>query len=166
MYQLPKFIPVFFHNLCGYDSHLFIKKLRTINDEDIGCIPKTDENYISFNKKVIVDKFIKDKKEIVVKRELRFIDTFKFMTASLDTLSNNLGTNQCTNLGAMYSGKQFNLLERKGIFPYEYINSVDRLNEDRLPPKSAFYSKLTDSDISDEDYSMHKKCGKNSDVKR
>ena len=74
------------------------------------------------------------------------------MTASLDTLSNNLGTNQCTNLRAMYSGKQFDLLGRKGIFPYEYINSVDRLNEDRLPSKSAFYSQLTDSDISDEDY--------------
>ena len=48
--------------------------------------------------------------------------------------------------------KIFDLLHRKGIFPYEYIDSPDLLNEVRLPPKSALYSKLTGSDISDEDY--------------
>ena len=43
-------------------------------------------------------------------------------------------------------------MRRKGVFPYEYIDSATRLNENKLPPQSAFYSKLTDSDISDEDY--------------
>ena len=149
-YRIPKFIPVFFHNLSGYDSHLFIKKLKTDNGEEINCISKTEENYISFSKKVIVDKFIKDEKEIQIKRELRFIDSFKFMASSLDALSKNLS--EYKNLGRMYSGKQFDLLRRKGIFPYEHIDSVDRLNEVELPPKSAFYSKLNDTDITDEDY--------------
>ena len=40
----------------------------------------------------------------------------------------------------------------KGVFPHEYINSVGRLDEAELPPKCAFYSKLNDSDIGDEDY--------------
>ena len=156
--QIPKFVPVFFHNLSGYDSHLFIKKLRTDLGEEINCIPKTEENYVSFSKKIIVDKFTKNKdgkeEEILIKRELRFIDTFRFMAASLDSLSKNLSVKQCKNLRANYSNKQkFELLRRKGIFPYEYIDTVDRLNEKSLPPKSAFYSKLTDSDISDEDYS-------------
>ena len=53
-YWIPNFIPVFFHNLSGYDSHLFIKKLKTNNGDDITCIPKTEENYISFSKKIIV----------------------------------------------------------------------------------------------------------------
>ena len=83
---------------------------------------------------------------------MRFIDTFKFMASSLDALSKNLKEDQYKNLGCMYSGKQFDLLQRKGIFPYEYINSVDRLSESGLPTKSAFYSKLNDTDISDEDY--------------
>ena len=64
-YKIPNFIPVFFHNLSGYDSHIFIKKLKTDFGEEIKCIPKTEENYISFSKQVIVDTFVdkNDKKE-------------------------------------------------------------------------------------------------------
>ncbi|GMF19315.1 unnamed protein product [Phytophthora lilii] len=40
----------------------------------------------------------------------------------------------------------------KGVFPYEYITSFDVLNETELPPKSAFYSKLRCSNISDDEY--------------
>ena len=87
-----------------------------------------------------------------VKRKLRFIDSFRFMPSSLDALSKNLHKDQCANLNRFYSGKQLDLLLRKGVYPYEYIDSVDRLSETELPPKSAFYSKLNDSDISDEDY--------------
>ena len=51
-YRKPKFIPVFFHNLSGYDSHLFIKKLGSSNKkENIDCIPNNEEKYISFSKK-------------------------------------------------------------------------------------------------------------------
>src|SRR5271155_5829440 len=53
-YKDPKFIPVVFHNLSGYDSHLFIKKLRGNN---INCIPINEEKYISFGRTVIVNKF-------------------------------------------------------------------------------------------------------------
>ena len=152
-YKVPNFIPVYLHNLSGYDCHLFIKKLKTSCGDEINCIPKTEENYISFSKQVIVDSYVDEEgKEKPVKRELRFIDTFKFMAASLDSLSKNLSPSQCVNLNARYTGKRFDLLRRKGVFPYEHIDSVDRLNEDRLPPKSAFYSRLNESDISDEDY--------------
>ena len=74
------------------------------------------------------------------------------MASSLDALSKNLHKDQCKNLNRAYSGKQIDLLLRKGVYPYEYIDSIDRLSETELPPKSAFYSKLNDSDISDEDY--------------
>ena len=55
-YKAPKFFPVVFHNLSGYDSHLFIKKLRGNNGEKINCIPTNEEKYISFSREVIVDK--------------------------------------------------------------------------------------------------------------
>ena len=51
----------------------------------ISCIPNNEENYVSFTTQVIVDKFVnKEEKEVNVKRELRFIDRLRWMTASLD----------------------------------------------------------------------------------
>ena len=50
-----------FHNLSGYDSHLFIKKLADKNGEDIGCIPMNEEKYISISRQVIVDEYKKKK---------------------------------------------------------------------------------------------------------
>ena len=44
------------------------------------------------------------------------------------------------------------LLTRKGVYPYDYVSSIDKLKETKLPSKDEFYSKLNDEDISDEDY--------------
>ena len=44
------------------------------------------------------------------------------------------------------------MLTRKGVYPYEYINSWDRFNETQLPLIDAFYSNLNMSSISEEDY--------------
>ena len=46
------------------------------------------------------------------------------------------------------------MLLRKGVYPYEYMDSWEKLNETTLSPKEAFYSNLNLEDISDEDY-MH-----------
>ena len=46
-YKVPKFIPVVFHNLSGYDSHLVIKTLGN-SEGDISCMPNNEENYIFF----------------------------------------------------------------------------------------------------------------------
>ena len=89
-FRLPKFYPVIFHNLSGYDSHLFIKNLGK-SEGKIDCIPNNEEKYISFTKHILVDKFIdKEGEEVEVKRKIRFIDSFKFMAASLDSLVKNL----------------------------------------------------------------------------
>ena len=49
-YRKPNFTPVVFHNLSGYDGHLFIKHLG-FSEGDIDCIPNNEEKYISFSKK-------------------------------------------------------------------------------------------------------------------
>ena len=109
-YKVPEFFPVIFHNLSGYDSHLFIKTLEN-SEGDISCIPNNEENYISFTKQVILDKFVnKEGKEVNVKRELRFIDILRFMASSLDKLSSNLKIDQFVNLKKYYSGNQLSLL--------------------------------------------------------
>ena len=49
-YKIPSHIPIVFHNLSGYDAHLFIRELgKRFNKADIGCIAENKEKYISFN---------------------------------------------------------------------------------------------------------------------
>ena len=63
-YKVLKFFPVVYHNLSSYDSHQFIKTFGN-SEVYISCIPNNEENYISFTKQVIVDKFInKEGKEV------------------------------------------------------------------------------------------------------
>ena len=47
---------------------------------------------------------------------------------------------------------KFVMLLRKGVYPYEYMDSWGEFNETILPTKKAFYSNLNLEDISDEDY--------------
>ena len=55
-YRIPHYMPVVFHNLSGYDTHLFIKELG-VRSSDIGVIAKNKENYITFLVKVAVDRY-------------------------------------------------------------------------------------------------------------
>ena len=151
-YKVPKFFQVVFHNLSGYDSHLIIKTVGK-SEGDIYCIPNNEENYISFTKQVIVDKFFnKEGKEVNVKCELRFIDGLRFMASNLDKLSSNLKIDQFVNLKKYYSDNKLSLFLRKGIYRYDYVDCMKKLDETSLPPKEVFYSKLTDEGITDEDY--------------
>ena len=151
-YKKPKFIPVVFHNLSGYDSHLFIKNLG-FTTGNIDCIPNNEEKYISFTKNIEVGTYIdKEGKTKPIKHKIRFIDSFKFMAASLDSLVNNLPEDAFNNLKKYYTGDKLSLVKRKGVYPYEYMDTLERLKETKLPPKEAFYSKLNNEDISDEDY--------------
>ena len=85
-YNIPNYIPVIFHNLAGYDAHLFIRELAK-HTTGMGVIAKNTEDYISFSIKVEVDKYIdKDGNERTKEMELRFIDSIKFMSSSLDSL--------------------------------------------------------------------------------
>ena len=54
-------------------------------------------------------------------------------------------------MNAIY-GDHMEILCRKGFYPYEYIDNETKLDEIGLPPKSAFYSKLTQKGITDEEY--------------
>ena len=82
-----------FHNLSGYEAHLFIKELgRRFNKKVIGVIAENKEKHISFNVKINVrlgGMGDKDGKEENRNIKLRFIDGFRFM-AYLDKLSSNL----------------------------------------------------------------------------
>ena len=120
----------------------------------MGVIAKNTEDYISFSVNVEVDKYIdKSGEEKPKEITLRFIDSNKFMSSSLDSLVNNLTRGGGNFFGfENYSDHQCKLLIRKGIYPYEYMDSWDRFEETTLPPVSSFYSKLNMSGVSDKDY--------------
>ena len=151
-YKIPSYIPVEFHNLAGYDAHLFIRELAKYGSQ-VGVIAKNMEDYISFSIKVEVGKYLdKNGEERLREIELRFIDSLKFMSSSLDSLVNNLASSKGSFFGfEEYNDTQCSLLIRKGIYPNEYMDSWDRFNETSLPA-SSFYSKLSMSGISNGDY--------------
>ena len=152
-YKIPSYIPAVFQNLSGYDTHLFIRELGA-HTSDMEVIAKNKEYYISFSIKVPVEKYVdkngEEKDKLI---GLRFIDSFKFMSSGLDSLTKNpvSGRKKLFSLED-YSDLQYGLLTRKGVYPYEYINSWDQFEETQLPSMNAFYSNLNMSSISEEDY--------------
>ena len=140
-----------FHNLQGYDSHLFTKQLAKVSG-DLSCIPSTEEKYISLSKKIVVDHYFSKKmgKQLPKKFEIRFIDSFKFLSTSLNDLVENLKPSDFKNLNRVIKNNS-SLLARKGVYPYDYVTSIDKLKETKLPSKEDFYLKLYDEEISDED---------------
>ncbi len=143
--RVSKFIPVLFHNLEGYETHLFVKSLGYNTNENIRCIPKTDEKYISFSKSVPVGEIHVggDGKEYRNAIELRFLDSLKFTQSSLDKLAGNLRKDQFWTLEKEMETKNIGLLRRKGVFPYEFMTGFDKLQYSQLPAKSEFHSELS-----------------------
>lgn len=141
-YKEKNIIPVVFHNLSGYDSHFFIKEFATSIEGQIYLLPINKEKYISFTK------YIKN-----TCLSFRFIDSLRFMTSSLDKLASYLQKSEKNITQSFYSDdREFDLVTRKGVFPYEYLSCFEKLKENALPAQKYFYSSITDSNISSEDY--------------
>ena len=61
------------------------------------------------------------------------------MSTSLDNLVNNLPDDAFNNLERYYKEEKLSLVKGKGVYPYEYMDSLERFKENKLPPKEAFY---------------------------
>ena len=142
-------IPVIFHNLRGYDSHFIMQEIGKIAKEhtyinkkgkkvemNINCIPNNMEKYMAF----------------MLGNHLVFLDSFQFMSSSLDNLIKNLPDEAFKYTKQEFKKEQFNLMKQKGIYPYDHMDSFDRFNETKLPVQQDFYSILNNEHISDEQY--------------
>lgn len=143
----PDFIPVFLHNFSNFDSHFIVKYLG-IDQGNVEIIPSNSEKYMSISKTFFG-----------CKTKIRFVDSYKFLSSSLETLVNNMksdSVNLChtfPHLKQLISDEyRLSLISQKGIYPYNYMDSYDKLEETRLPQKDSFYNSLTNKHISNEDY--------------
>ena len=85
--------------------------------------------------------------------QLKFIDSQQFMNSSLANLTKNLGVDHPISSQHYkgFSPEQISLVCRKGVYPYEYIDSHDRFLETELPPIHEFHSSLGNA-ITRKDY--------------
>ena len=111
----------------GYDTHLIFRELDKF-DVKINVIPNVLEKYMAF----FLDK------------NLVFIDSMQFMNSSLDNLVKSLSDQDFKYLVEEFGSKNSELLKQKGAYPYEYMNSFEKFNEEKLPAKKSFYRSTKD----------------------
>ena len=102
----------------GYYSHLIFNELDKF-DVKINVIPNELEKYMA-NKNLV------------------FIDSMQFMNSSLDKLVKNLSDEDFKYLVEEFGSENLELLKQKGAYPYEYMNSTEKFNEEKLPAKNIF----------------------------
>ena len=119
--KLTKMIPVIFHNLRSYDSHLIIKEISKC-DVKVSVIPNGIDKCMAFT----------------IHTNLVFIDSMQFMNSSLDSFVKNLLDNDFKYLSEEFSGEFLKLEKQKGVYPYEYMDSFKKFSENKLPDKCKF----------------------------
>ena len=80
-------------------------------------------------------------------KNLVFIDSMQFMNSSLYKLVKNLSDEDFKYLVEEFGSENLELLKQKGDYPYEYMNSFERFNEEKLPARKYFYSSTKDGKL-------------------
>ena len=93
-------------------------------DVKISVIPNGLEKYMAF----------------FLGRNSAFIDTMQIMNSSFDKLVKNLLDEDFKYLVEEFGSEDLGILKQKGAYPYEYMNSFERFNEEKLPARKYFFS--------------------------
>jgi hypothetical protein len=133
-------IPVIFHNFKGYDAHHIVREgIISRPHWELDVIATSSESYL--NLRVAWGENEKRKK-------ISFIDSLQFLHASLANL-----VKQCPNMS--YTDTlpwPASVTQGKGVFPYSYFDSEEKMHDDSLPPITAFFDTLTQTSLKEEDY--------------
>ncbi len=129
-------IPVVAHNANRYDIHHIVLGLKDASR--VKVLAKNSESFIS----------------LTWGKRLSFIDSFNFLAGSLDGMTRTLPPDSVTPfLDHITTDETLQkLLMHKGIFPYDYIDHLDKLKDCRLPSKEKFYNSLTNRHVDGADY--------------
>ena len=101
-------------------------------------------------------------KTVTINRRIKFLDSLAFRGSSLASLADELKLDKCefpilreVMRDVLKTRKDVDLLTRKGVYPYEFATSIEKLyNTKTLPPIEAFHSRLTGENCSEEDYNF------------
>ena len=118
------------------NKHGYTNKKGEKQDLNINAIPNNIEKYMAF----------------MLGNHLTFIDCFQFMSSSLHKLASNLPKNDLIYTSKAFKGKRLDLLSKKGVYPYDFMDSFEKFNNRELPTKDQFYSILNDEHITDDEY--------------
>ena len=144
------FIPFAFHNFSKYDCHMFFKRLVDLKKDRVKLkiIPKTNEEYTS-----------------VTYGCIRFIDSYSFVSESLDKIVKNLDEDDFKTLKKEFPGKWQNL-NKKLAYPNQYFSSIGDYKKpvDKLK-KYDFFSNLKNKCADDEEIERTKEIIKSFDIK-
>ena len=155
--KVPTKIPVIFHNLKGYDSHLLMQEIGKFK-RDLNVIPNNMEKYLMFSvgtEKLCYD--FKEKKNVMkLKHDLVFIDSFQFMSTSLGKLVDNLKDGRKFKHLEKEFGDNSKLLTQKGIYPYSFMDSWEKFDiATKNLKKEHFTNDLTAEEISDKEFKFY-----------
>ena len=91
---------------------------------------------------------------------LTFIDSFQFMSSSLDKLISNLPKEVLKYTSEEFTGMKLSLMSPKEVYPYDHMDSFEKFDQTELPTKNQFYSILNDQHITNDEYNHAKKVWK------
>ena len=133
-------IPVIFHNLRGYNSHFIMQQIGEIakkhgytnkkgekQDLNINAIPNNMEKYMAF--------MLGNHLTFIV---VSIVDSFQFMSSSLDRLVSNLPMDDLICTSQVFKGKRLSLMSQIDVYPYDFMDSFEKFNRTELPTKDHF----------------------------
>ena len=142
-------IPIYFHNLKGYDGSFIIKKLHDLGEgSEPKVIAKNANGLMGVTKMFVFHATLKRES---IKRffSIKFMDSNQLMSGSLEKLAATVPDDSWT-----VPLSHPDIQRAKGFFPYEYLDSVERLDDESLPPRDKFYSNLKEEGISETEYTF------------
>ena len=118
------------------NKHGYTNKEGEKQDLNINAIPNNMEKYMAF----------------MLGNHLTFIDSFQFMSSSMDKLVRNLPKDDLIYTSKGVKGKRLNLMSQKSVYPHDFMESFEKFSQTEPPNKDQFYIILNNQHITDDEY--------------
>ncbi|MEW8542130.1 MAG: hypothetical protein AB2693_01230 [Candidatus Thiodiazotropha sp.] len=133
------FLPVLLQSFSQYESRLILQAVSRFGAKSVTVVPQTLDTYVS-----------------VSVNRCRYLDFSRFLKAPLndlvEVLKSKAGLESFKYVARYMPEETVETLVRKQVYCPDYIDSVERLEEQNLPPIAGFYDRISDENISASDY--------------